>query len=122
MTRLSVVIIATAAFFIGALLLLTYLAPLPFESVKLRDGTVVAKVRPHVHLMALRFDAHTASDVSGGQSLELHDGESMLLSAGDRDFTVKVRAASSPPGLDVKEAWHLHNIPGPAYRFFLKAQ
>ena len=123
MTKRAWVVLAVigALLVLGAFLAFHYV-PSPFSSVALRGDTIVATVRPNLRFLVFRRDARELEDISGTQSLEFRDGDSLRLQSAHTSYEVQCRT-SPPPGLSIEGEWHLHNFPQSfVKRWFVEAR
>ena len=112
MTKRALVICAAAVaamIFVAGWLVLHYV-PSPFASVTRRDDTVVAKLRPDASFGLVRGSTHVGEHISGSQSFELRDGESVILSSGHTSYSITCRMSLRPARLYVEGRWFLHDF------------
>jgi hypothetical protein len=111
MTKRTLVICAAAV--VGIAIICGWLAlryvPSPFASVTLRGDTVVAKLRSDVSFGLVRGSTHVGEHISGSESIELRDGESIILGSPRTGYLVTCRTSLSPRGLYVEGRWFVHD-------------
>jgi len=83
--------------------------PSPFESVTLRGNTVIAKLRPDVSFGLVRGSTHVGEHISGSESIELQDGESIILGSPRTGYQITCRTSLRPAGLYVAGHWFVHD-------------
>ena len=110
MTKRALVVWATAV--VGIVILGTWFAlhyvPSPFASVTLRGDTVVAKLRSDSFGL-VRGGTHAGEHISGSESIELRDGESVILQSPRTGYRVTCRTSLRPAGLYVEGRWFVHD-------------
>lgn len=111
MTKRTLVVCAAALasiVIIGSWLALHYV-PSPFASVTLRGDTVVAKLRSDVSFGLVRGSTHVGEHISGSESIELRDGESIILGSPRTGYSITCRTSLRPAGLYVEGHWSVHD-------------
>ena len=99
-----------AAVIVGCWFALHYV-PSPFSSVTLRGDTVIAEVRPGRGFGLVRQRTRVGEHISGSESVELRDGESLMLGSPRTGYVVTCRIAPAPAGLYIQGSWHYHDFP-----------
>jgi|ERR1051326_4615602 hypothetical protein len=94
----------------------------PFAKLVLHGGAVVATTRPHTAFALFPHDSHMVKLLSGSESFELPNGASCVLSSAHIRYRITCRTSPSPAGLYIAASRNVHDIKGPVYNFFLKAQ
>ena len=113
MTKRALVVcaaVAIGAAIVGSLFALHYV-PSPFSRVAFRGDTVVAEVRPGSGFGLVRERTRVGEHISGSQSIELRDGESIMLGSPRTGYVVTCRIAPAPAGLYIQGSWHYHDFP-----------
>lgn len=96
--------------------------PSPFASVELQGEAVVARLRPDLSFAVFRAPP-VVEDISGSESLELRNGESVRLQSARRSYKVTGRTSPPPAGLYLEGEWHLHDFPKSCVkRWFVRAK
>ena len=124
MTKRALVVCAAA--FAGVVVLPIWLAlhyvPSPFTSVTLRGDTVVAETRPGRGFGLIRESTRVGEHISGSESIELRDGESIMLNSPRTGYRITCRMSPTPAGLFIQGSWYYHNFPRSAVKaWFVEA-
>jgi len=125
MTKRALVVcaaaIATVAI-VGSWCALHYV-PSPFASVTLRGGAVVAKLRPDVSFGLVPGRTLVGRHISGSESIEFRDGESVILGSPRTGYRITCRTSPRPAGLYVEGHWFFHDFPRSAVKiWFVEAE
>ena len=103
-----------AAVLVGIAIITSWLGlhyvPSPFESVTVRGDSVVAKLRSDVSFGLVRGSTHVGEHISGSESFELRDGESIILNSGHTSYSITCRMSLRPAGFYVEGRWFLHDF------------
>jgi len=107
------VLVVCAAAVVGIAIISGWLAhhyvSSPFASVTLRGDTVVAKLRSDVSFGLVRGSTHVGEHISGSESIELRDGESIILGSPRTGYLVTCRTSLRPAGLYIEGRWFVHD-------------
>jgi hypothetical protein len=84
--------------------------PSPFAGVTLRGDTVVAQIRPGTSFGFVRQSTRVGEHISDSASIELRDGESVMLGSPHTGYTITCRVSPRPAGLYIQGSWFLHDF------------
>src|SRR2546423_9018468 len=106
--EVCIAVIASAAV-MGSLLALHYV-PSPCSSVTRRGDSVVARLRPGTGFGLFRERTRIGEHIAGSESIDFHDGESVMLSSGHTGYRITCRVSPRPAGLFIQGSLSLHHF------------
>ncbi len=101
----SIAIIVVIASWLGL-----HYVPSPFASVKLRGDTVVAQIRPGTSFGLMRERTRIGEHIAESESVDFHDGESVMLYSAHTGYHITCRVSPRPAGLFIQGSWFLHDL------------
>lgn len=125
MTKRALVVCAAAiaTIVVAASWVALHYVPSPFASVTLQDGTVFAKLRSNVSFGLVPGKTLVGQHISGSESIEFRDGESVILGSPRTRYRITCRTSPRPAGLYVEGRWFFHDFPRSAVKiWFVEAE